>query len=91
MDGASIAFITIAVVDIPLFIFIGKLFFGCWSDFWEAIVFWVKPDLWSAIDGSLTKDWWAEIKLGLFGFTCGAIVWGELWVIVKLFGHLATT
>ena len=90
MDGASIAFIAMAVVDIPLFIFIGKLFFGCWSDFWEAIVFWFKPDLWSAIDGTLTEDWWAEAKLGFFVVTCGAITWGELWLIVKMFGDTVT-
>lgn len=90
MDGASIAFITMAVVDIPLFVFIGKLFFGCWSDFWEAIWFWFKPDMWSAIDGSLTEDWLAEAKLAFFGLICGAIVWGELWVISRMFGHLVT-
>ena len=47
MDGASIAFIAAAVVDIPLFILIGKLFFGCWGDFWDAIVFWFTPDTYS--------------------------------------------
>ena len=90
MDDASIAFITMVVVDIPLFIFIGKLFFGCWSDFWEAIVFWIKPDLWSAIDGTLTEDWWAEAKLAFFIVTCGAITYGELWIIVKMFGDMTT-
>ena len=90
MDGASIAFITMAVVNIPLFIFIGKLFFGCWGDFWDAIVFWFTPDTYSMLTGNLTEDWLAEGKLGLFIVSCGAIVFGELWLIVKLFGDTAT-
>jgi hypothetical protein len=90
MDGASIAFITMAVVDIPLFILIGKLIFGCWGDFWDAIVFWFTPDLWSAFNGEYWDDVWAECKLGLFTVSCGAIVWCQLWLIVKLFGDTGT-
>jgi len=90
MDGASIAFIAMAVVDIPLFIFIGKLFFGTWGDFWDAIVFWFTPDAFSMLAGKWTEDWLAESKLAFFIITCGAITYGELWVIVKMFGHLAT-
>ena len=90
MDGASIAFIAAAVVDIPLFILIGKLFFGCWGDFWDAIVFWFTPDAYSWLFDNLTEDWLAEAKLGFFIVTCGAIVWCELWLISKMFGHLAT-
>ena len=90
MDGASIAFITMAVVDIPLFIFIGKLLFGTWGDFWDAIIFWFTPDAISMLTGELTKDWLAEAKLGFFIITCGACVYGELWLIVKLFGNSGT-
>ena len=90
MDGASIAFIAMAVVDIPLFIFIGKLFFGCWGDFWDAIVFWFTPDILSAFCGEYWDDIWAECKLGFFIVTCGVSIYGELWVIVKMFGDTAT-
>lgn len=33
LDGATIGFILMPVIDIPLFIFIGRLFFGSWGGF----------------------------------------------------------
>lgn len=89
MDRASIALIVAAVIDIPLFILIGKIFFGCWSDFWDAIVFWITPDMLSMLTGEYWDDLWAELKLGLFVVTCGACLWGELLLIAKLFGQTA--
>ncbi|MCI0498340.1 MAG: hypothetical protein L0Y36_01480 [Planctomycetales bacterium] len=90
MDGASIAFIALPVIDIPLFILIGKLFFGSWGEFWDAIVFWFTPDFFSALAGEFWDDIWAEAKLGFFAITCGACIYGELWVIVKMFGDTGT-
>lgn len=86
MEAALIAFIVAAVVDVPLFILIGKLFFGSWSDFLEAITFWFTPDIISSLTGEYWDDIWAEAKLGFFVITCGVCVYGELWLIVKMFG-----
>ena len=85
MEG-SLIFIILMVLDIPLFIFIGKLMFGSWSDFWEAIVFWFTPDILSAFTGEYWDDVWAEAKLFVFGLICAACVYGELLFVVKLLG-----
>lgn len=89
LDGATIGFILMPVIDIPLFIFIGRLFFGSWGDFWDAVVFWFTPDLFSALTGEYWDDIWAEAKLGFFVVICGICIYGQLWIIVKLFGDAA--
>ena len=86
MSGPLIILIVV-LLNIPLYILIGKLLFGSWGDFWDAIVFWIKPDLWSLLDGEYWDDTWAEIKLGFFVILCGACIYGELWLIVLLFGE----
>ncbi|MBU1625795.1 hypothetical protein KKB18_00320 [bacterium] len=74
----------LAVVNIPLYILAGKLIFGDWDSFKEALWFWIKPNLWSLFDGTIFEDWIAELKLGLLFFICAGIVFGEYWVIWKI-------
>ena len=69
--------IILLVVNAPVYLLLGKWLFGGWDDFGEAIVFWIKPDFFSAIDGELGADWWAEIKLGIFIAACGGLIYGE--------------
>ena len=85
MDGKIIGLIVLGVVNIPLYMFIGKLIFGDWADFWEAVKFWLTPDLFSLFRGEYWDDWWAEIKLGFFIVACGGCVFGEYMLIHKLF------
>ena len=89
MEAPLIAFIVMAVINIPLFILIGKVIFGSWEDFWDAVKFWLTPDALSLFTGEYWDDIWAEFKLGFFVVTCGACVYGQLWLIVKWFGDAA--
>ena len=74
--------VILIVVNAPIFFLLGKMFFKDWGDFGEAIVFWLKPDLWSALEGQFWEDWWAEIKLGLFVLICGLVIFAEYSQIV---------
>jgi hypothetical protein len=76
------AWIALGVVNLPLYYFIGRFIFKGWDEFGEAIFFWLKPDIFSALSGELGADWWAEIKLGLFCTVCGALVWAEGTILV---------
>lgn len=75
----------LGVVNIPLYILVGKLFFRGWDDFWESIKFWFTPDILSLFLGQFWEDFFAELKLGLFLVTCGGCVYGEYALIHKLF------
>ena len=77
-----VPWIILSVVNIPVFVLYGKLLFGGCQEFLEAIVFWIRPDLWSAVSGELFEDWWAEFKLGLFVVSCVGTVAAEYHFIV---------
>jgi hypothetical protein len=79
MHIAQIVFLI--VLDIPLFILVGRVFFHDWAGFFEAVWFWFKPDLWSAFDGTYWLDQWNELKVFLFIAICGIMVYSEYYVI----------
>ncbi len=61
--------IACVLVDLPLFFFIffiGKLFYADLEDFFDAIRFWLTPDIISAFRGEYWDDAWEEMKLFLF-------------------------
>ncbi len=80
--------LVLSAINIPLFIIVGKLFFGNWWEFWDCIKFWFKPDSWSWIDGEYWDDVKSELKLGVFFAACGFIVYGEYTLIIKSFPTL---
>ena len=53
-------------LNIPVYFIWGWILFRRWADFWEAIVFWLKPELWSLLDGEYWDDVWAEAKLAIW-------------------------
>ena len=85
MDGNIVIIIVLVLVNIPLYLLIGKVFFGGWEDFWDAVKFWLTPDLFSLFKGEYWEDCWAEMKLGFFIIACGGCVFGEYMLIQKLF------
>ena len=78
-------YVVLGLVNIPLYLFLGKLIFNSWSEFGDAIGFWFKPDMWSAIDGEYWDDVVAEFKLGIFFAICAGAVFGEHFLIFKHF------
>ena len=79
-------FLTIlAVVNIPIHIFLAKLMFGGWEGFKEAICFLFTPDIFSIFSGEYIGDRWAEAKLGLFFVLCVLQWFGGLSLVTKLF------
>ena len=85
MDGDTVVLVVLGVVNIPLYLLIGKILFGSWTDFGEAVRFWFTPDIFSMFRGEYMDDWAAELKLGLFIVVCGGCVYAEYLLIEKLF------
>ncbi len=77
--------IILIVVNIPLYLGVGKVIFGGWEEFLEALKFWIKPDWLSWFQGEGWEDWVAEMKLAILVILCGVAVWGEYALITKLF------
>ena len=81
-----ITIVILAVLNIPIYILIGKVFFGDFAGFLTALKFWFTPDVFSLFKGRYWDDTMAEMKLGVFIFVCGLCVYGEYKLILKLFG-----
>ena len=55
-------------VHVPVYFLWGWVLFRSWEGFWEAVVFWIKPELWSWADGEYWDDIYAEAKLTAWFF-----------------------
>ncbi|RME82662.1 MAG: hypothetical protein D6785_07610 [Planctomycetota bacterium] len=55
--------ILLAILNIPLYHFLVKIFFGDYSGLANAIRFLLTPQIFSAFKGEFWDDWWEEIKL----------------------------
>jgi len=65
----------LVVVNGPLYWVLYRVLFEDLDELWEAIRFFITPDLISAIRGEYVEDLWAELKLGvLVGVSAGAVV-----------------
>ncbi len=67
----------LVIVDIFLFILLGKVFFGGLSGFVECLRFWFQPDWISWFRGEGFEDMAGEFKLFVYFVLCVAIVIGE--------------
>ncbi len=74
-------YIILGIINIPAYIFLGKILFSDLEGFWEAICYWFKPDIWSWVSGEGFEDMLAEMKLGVFLILCGGPVYGEFYFI----------
>jgi uncharacterized membrane protein HdeD (DUF308 family) len=69
--------VVLGILNIPTYLLVGKLFFDDRADFFTCIRFWLTPDIISMFRGEWAEDWWGTMRLGIFAFLCGAIVYGE--------------
>ncbi len=84
MISNSTLCVLLIVINAPVYFLVGKVVFGTWEDFWEAVRFWFTPDLFSALMGEFWEDAWAELKLLFFLAVCGGCVWGEYVLVHRL-------
>ncbi len=69
--------IILAVVNIPLYVAVGRMFFRTWEEFRNVARFRPTPGFTLLFRGEYWKDWRAELKLALFLMACAAMVYGE--------------
>lgn len=86
MTAEQIGFWVVAgLLDIPVFLFVGKLFFKDMDGFIEAVVFLFTPDILSAAGGDFWNDRFASLMLVIFLLICGGIGYWEYTLFVKWF------
>lgn len=77
--------IILAIANIPIYYFIGKIFWDDWGEFWESLRFWITPNLISMINGDYWDDLKEEFKLGIWAVLCTACVVLEGLLITEIF------
>ena len=61
-----------------LLVALGWAIFGSKENFFEAVRFYLTPNIISLFRGEMHEDWWAEMKIFLWlagSAGCGAAVW----------------
>ena len=75
--------LVLAIINIPIYIIVGKLILGDFNEFLDAIGFWLQPDIISRFRDEYWEDVWAEMKLGLFIIVCVGLVIFEHNMLIK--------
>ncbi len=64
MNVSSVLFL--AVLNIPIYFALGRVFFGSWRGFYKALGFFVQPDFVSALRGQHVEDQWSSLVLSFY-------------------------
>ncbi|MEJ7139061.1 hypothetical protein [Amphibiibacter pelophylacis] len=72
-----------ALVSLPLYIWIGRWVFDDWEDFLESLRYLYQPQWLSALRGEWHEDNWGSIKFLCFLILCATIATG-LYKLAKL-------
>jgi len=74
------------LINSPVYFVWAWILFGGWEGFREAIVFWIKPELWSLLDREYWDDIYAESKLAIWFLLPIGLIRLELWLLGKIIG-----
>ena len=69
--------VVLAVVNLPIYVPLGRLFFRSWDEFRQAARFRPALGFVSLFRGESRKELLAELRLGLFTVACVAMVYAE--------------
>jgi hypothetical protein len=69
--------IILGILNIPVYLGLGRLMFDDWSGFFESIRFSLTPDFISMFRGEWEQDLWESLKLFIFVGLCIVVVIGE--------------
>lgn len=80
-------FIGVVLLNIPVYLLLGKTFFGGWHGFLESFVAIFRSDIQAAFSGDYEGHQIGKFTLLLYALSCAFIVAAEYHVIAKfLFG-----
>jgi hypothetical protein len=81
MDKEKLIPIVLLVLNIPLFLFIGRRIFGFLSNFFADFKWKLIPDFYSLFRGKFLRDMMGENRSGMFFLTCIGIYLVELIIV----------
>ena len=74
------------VLNVPVYLWMGWLFFDSWDGFVESLRYAATPDIISAFRGEYWDDRWEELKMFFFIGACGVCLAAEYLLLRHVLG-----
>ena len=73
MNPKNAQWFILFIINIPVYLALGRLIFGGWGGFLEALRLWSSADWWFTLEKEWREDRWGTGKLPAFVFLCIAL------------------
>ena len=74
MNAQNAQWLILVLVNIPVFLGLGRIIFSDWNSFFEALRLWTSADWWFTLQKQWQLDRWDTAKLPVFVLGCVALV-----------------
>lgn len=73
MNAHSAQWFILVLINIPVYLGLGKLIFKDWGSFIEALRLWSNADWWFTLEKEWREDRWGTVQLPVFLALCIAV------------------
>ena len=74
MNAQNAQWLILVLVNIPVFLGLGRIIFSDWNSFFEALRLWTSADWWFTLQKQWQRDRWETAKLPVFVLGSVALV-----------------
>ncbi len=74
MNAQSAHWFILVIINIPIYLALGKMIFKDWGSFLEAVRLWTSADWWYSLEKQWREDRWSTGQLPLFLLLCVLLV-----------------
>ena len=73
MNPKSAQWFILVIINLPVYLALGRIIFGGWGGFLEAMRLWSSADWWFTLEKEWREDRWGTSKLPVFILLCIAL------------------
>lgn len=85
---SGLLLMSLAMVNVPVYLLLGRRLFGTWQRFTESLRQWLDPELTSASGASATEEVTTDVRLGVLLAGSAAAVLAEFFILAEFVFHL---
>ncbi len=74
MDAQNAQWLLLVLINIPVYLGLGRIIFSDWDGVIEALRLWTSADWWLTLEKQWQLDRWSTAKLPVFVLACVALV-----------------
>lgn len=74
MNAQSAHWFILVIINIPVYLALGKMIFKDWGSFLESVRLWCSADWWYSLGKQWREDRWGTAQLPLFVLLCMLLV-----------------